>query len=73
MEMEQAWFKEYSNAAYVDLSLGENDHYKKYARQCAEWLGWNYDDLQGDPQLVKRFVDGEWNPEDFLIVEPDRR
>lgn len=73
MEMEQGWFKNYSNAAYTDLGPGNNDHYKEYTRQCAKWLGWDYDELQGDPQLMKKFVDGNWNAEDFLIVEPGQR
>ena len=73
MEAEQGWFKEYSNAAYVDLGFGANEHYKQYTRDCARWLGWNYDELQGDPRLLQRFVAGEWNKEDFLIVEPGQR
>ncbi|MEI7903351.1 MAG: DUF1638 domain-containing protein [bacterium] len=39
-------------------------------RQCAEWLGWRYDEITGDPALLRRFVDGEWNADEFLIVEP---
>jgi len=73
MEMEQGWFKNYSNAAYTDLGFGENDHYRKYTRECAEWLGWNYDELQGNPSLVKNFVEGDWNSENFLIVEPGQK
>lgn len=73
METEQGWFKKYSNAAYTDLGFGANDHYREYTKQCAKWLGWNYDELQGDPQLVKRFVDGDWNSDEFLIVEPGQR
>jgi hypothetical protein len=73
MDMEQGWFKEYSNAAYTDLGFGTNDHYKEYSKQCAEWLGWDYDELQGDPRLIKSLVYGDWNSEDFLIVEPGQR
>lgn len=73
MEMEQGWLKEYSNAAYTDLGFGQNDHHKEYTRKCAEWLGWGYDELQGDPRLVKKLVEGDWNPAEFLIVEPGRK
>jgi hypothetical protein len=70
MEMEQGWFKAYNNAAYVDLGFGENAHYKEYTQECARWLKWGYDELPGDPRLVQRFVAGDWNSEDFLVVEP---
>ena len=73
MEMEQGWFKEYSNAAYVDLGFGDAAPYKAFTRECAEWLGWNCDELDGDPGLVKNFVEGNWSPEAFLVVEPGQR
>ena len=70
MEMEQGWFKEYSTAAYVDMGIGNADAFKTYTRQCAEWLNWKYDELKGDGSLLRRFVDGDWNPDEFLVVEP---
>ena len=73
MQMEQGWFTLYSNAAYVDLGFWNADVYREYTQRCADWLGWNYDDLSGDPELMARFVEGDWNVEDFLIVEPGHR
>ncbi len=73
MDMEQGWFKKYANAAYADLGVGESAHYREYTRQCAGWLGWSCDELQGDPRLVKRLVEGDWNSDDFLTVEPGQR
>jgi hypothetical protein len=73
MEMEQGWFKEYSNAAYVDLGFGANEHYKQFTHECAAWLGWQCDELQGDPELMRRFVGGEWDADRFLIVDPGQR
>ncbi len=70
MDMEQGWMKNYSNATYVDLGFGDTSTYKEYTRECAEWLGWNYDELSGDPRLITDFLEGNWNPKDFLIVEP---
>ncbi len=70
MEMEQGWFKEYSNAAYVDLGFGDNAAYRDYTRECADWLGWTYDELQGDPSLIRDMVEGRWDPERFIVVQP---
>ena len=70
MQAEQAWFHHYSNAAYVDLGFGESEHYRCYTRECATWLKWNCDILQGDPGLMQRFMNGDWNDEDFLVVPP---
>lgn len=44
--------------------------YKKYTQKCAEWLDWMYDEVAGNPRLMKNFLKGNWHPEEFLIVEP---
>lgn len=70
MEMEQGWLKEYNNAAYVDLGFGNNDRHRDYTRECADWLGWKYDELPGDAGLVMDFLSGRWDAQRFLVVEP---
>lgn len=70
MGMEQDWIGKYSQAAYVDLDLGETQKYKTFTRQCADFLKWRYLELKGDSVLIRNFLDGNWPEDDFLIVEP---
>ena len=70
MEMEQGWFERYSNAAYVDLGFYDTEEHKAYTQQCAQWLGWNCEILSGNPQLIVSFLEGNWDPGEFLVVEP---
>lgn len=70
MEMEQGWFHEYNNAAYIDMGITDGSSYKKFTRECAEWLKWHYDELRGDPQLIKDWLEGNWTDDRFLIVKP---
>ena len=58
MEMEQGWMKEYSNAAYIDLGFSDTVRFKEYTRECAQWLGWKTDELQGDSRMIQAFVGG---------------
>ena len=73
MEATEGWFTNYSNAAYVDQGFGDNEPYRAFTQECAEWLGWTCDMLAGDPRLVRDFVNGDWNDEDFLRVAPGER
>jgi hypothetical protein len=73
MEVEQTWMKEYEWATFVDWGLTGADEYKAYTKRCAEYLGWNYDELRGDPGLMQRFVDGLWGEDEFLVVPPGQR
>jgi len=73
MELEQTWMKEYGWATYVDWGLGDSAGFKEYTRACADFLDWDYDELKGDPGLMQRMVDGEWNDDEFLVIKPGRK
>jgi hypothetical protein len=73
MEIEQDWINKYSNAAFIDSGFIDTENYKKFTRECAAFLGWNYEELTGNPDLIKNFLAGNWNGKDFLIVKPGER
>ena len=70
METEQGWLEKYTTAAYVDMGFCDDLRYREYTRECAEWLGLHYEELEGNPQLITNFLEGSWDPENILIVEP---
>jgi len=73
METEQNWLKEYNWAVYIDWGFPNSDKDKEYTKQCAEFLGWKYDELEGDRSLMQRLVDGDWNDKDFLTIQPGQK
>jgi len=73
MQIEQRWIHDYSNAAYVDLGFYDTEQYKDFSKKCAEELSWSYDELLGESRLIIDFLEGNWNSEDFLIVQPGER
>ena len=73
MEMEQSWIKQYNWATYIDWGFTNSNECKDYTKRCAEYLKWNYDELKGDPTLMQKFVDGQWDESEFLVVKPGRK
>jgi hypothetical protein len=73
MKVEQGWMNEYSWATYVDWGLADNEKYKQFTKECAEYLKWNYDEITGDPALMQALVDGHWDAERFLTVQPGQK
>jgi len=73
MEMEQKWMKEYQWATYIDWGFPNSEREKEFTRECAEFLKWNYDELPGDQGLLQRLVNGEWDDESFLVLEPGQK
>jgi Protein of unknown function (DUF1638) len=73
MEVEQDWIRQYNWATYIDWGLARSDEYRDYTKRCAEFLKWSYDELQGDPSLMQKFVDGRWDDGEFLLVKPGQQ
>ena len=73
MEVEQDWIRQYNWATFIDWNLTDSDRYRDYTKRCAEFLGWNYDELMGNPTLMQKLVDGRWDEDEFLVIEPGRK
>ncbi|MBN2010390.1 DUF1638 domain-containing protein [candidate division KSB1 bacterium] len=73
MEVEKQWIRDYHTAAYSDLGVGEREKYITYTKQCADYLNWEFQHVNGNPQLLKDFLRGNWDDERFLIVPPGHR
>lgn len=75
METEQGWFKEYRYAAFVDWNFPLADEYRAYTKECAEYLGWSYDEIRGDPAMLERILDGDFRNNEVIVVpgKADRR
>jgi hypothetical protein len=70
MEMEQNWMNEYQRAVFIDWGMVNARRYREYTRKCAEYMGWEYDRLEGDPRLLEKLMAGQWDKEEFLVLEP---
>ena len=70
MEMEQDWLRAYSQATFVDLGVAKTDADALHTKECADWLGWGYDEQKGDPRLLCDLLAGRWDSERFLVLQP---
>ena len=62
----------YTALAYIDTHVGDFPEYKADARRRAAGDGWEYAELSGSTELIMRMLDGEWDEDSFLVVEPGR-
>jgi hypothetical protein len=74
MEMEQSWIKNYRNAAFIGWNCLPNfDYYRKFTKESAKYLGWNYLEFQGEPELLKNILNGVFNQSEVLVVPPGKQ
>jgi len=70
METAENWFTTYDRATFVDLGVGAIDDDVQYTCDCADWLGWTFDHQRGDPDLLKALLEGRWDDERFVVLQP---
>jgi hypothetical protein len=76
MEALGGWSSHYDRAAFVDMAVADARvaaAAEARARDDAERRGWTFEKLAGELILVRRLIDGDWGPEDFLVLKPGER
>jgi hypothetical protein len=68
--MEQNWMKEYDHAIYITWPQLRSPDHVEYTRQCAEYLNWQFEDMEGDYTLAQDLLEGRWERDDILVVPP---
>lgn len=67
------WESHYQQVAYIDTVTKNADYYKESTKKMAERHQWKYDEIPGDTRLIVKLLNGEWNPEEFLVVPANQK
>jgi len=73
LESEQEQWALHNMAFYLELGTDDAEPEAEYARRCADWLGWRFERMRGDPALLRDLLWGNWDAERFQIIEPGSR
>jgi hypothetical protein len=76
MEVLGGWRSHYDRAAFIDMAVVDAPGSavgEARAREDAERRGWTFEKLAGELILVRRLLEGDWGPDDFLVLQPGER
>ena len=69
-EQLRAYQTSYRQLTFIRTGIEPDSSFEDRARAEAKERGWQFDLVQGDLGMINHLVDGEWNPREFLLVQP---
>lgn len=73
MEEMGRWANSYTHGTLIEFEFLKHLRLEEKVRKICAEKGWDYDQLQGDFSLFERWLNGDWQEADFLVVEPGQK
>jgi len=65
--------RNYGQLTYIQMGIEPDDRFERHTRDLAAERGWKYDHVRGDLALLRALVDGPWDDDRFLVVQPGQQ
>ncbi len=70
LQSEADWQRKYQQATFIDWELPDNQKCREYTKECAAYLNWSYHEVKGNKRLLRDFLNGNWDEDRFLVIQP---
>ncbi len=66
----RAMLAHYTRLVLIDTGQYRMEESREYARRTAERFGLRFEEIEGSSELVRRMIEGPWDPSEFVVVPP---
>jgi hypothetical protein len=73
MSQLDTWSEHYQTGALIEYDFTRPLRLQEKVQSICDRRGWRFEEIPGDLGLLRRWLDGDWNEADFLIVPPGKR
>ncbi|MCP4603268.1 MAG: DUF1638 domain-containing protein [Proteobacteria bacterium] len=63
----------YGQITFIEMGIEPDKRFEESAKATAREKGWKFEKQKGNMNILRRLLDGEWDNEDFLTVQPGER
>ncbi len=70
IEVTDRWTQTYQRGMLIDFPFHQRLALREKVSELCRRHGWKFDEMPGDLGLLQRWLDGQWESNDFLIVQP---
>jgi hypothetical protein len=70
MEVLGSWSEGYTHGVLIDFDFTKDLALEREVRDICAQRGWQYEAATGDLGLLRRWINGQWDTGDFLVVPP---
>ena len=65
--------RHYAGLTYIEMGIEPDNRFQRQSEAEAETRGWKYEKLAGDMRLLQGLLDGPWDDDRYLVVQPGKR
>ncbi len=69
----ERWRQHYTRAAYIDMGFPDEDVLIEFTRDMSRIFEWKHEVIQGDPDLMRRMLAGDWSDDRVCVLPPNSR
>jgi hypothetical protein len=72
LEVMDTWTAHYTHGVLIEFDFTRTLKLREAVQAICAQRGWEFKEIEGDLGLLRRWLDGEWDAKDFLVVEPSQ-
>jgi len=63
----------YTQFTFIEMGVEPDNSFERCTMEEAARRGWRYEKVKGSMTLIEALVNGDWDPDRFLVVRPGHR